>query len=58
MQIYEFEANTLLCEQVFADYLKGKWQNYCFHQKNMEEEYWKQEDLMDEAIDSMIFYLG
>jgi hypothetical protein len=46
------------CEKVFAEKThKKKWQNCCYHVKRLQEEYWQQNGLMDEAINSMIIHL-
>jgi hypothetical protein len=47
----------MFCEKVFAEYTKEKWQICCSHVKT-EEEYWQQNGLMDEAINSMIIHFG
>jgi hypothetical protein len=45
------------CKKVFAEYTKGKCQNCCSHMKKTDEESWKRDGLMDEAISSMITHL-
>jgi hypothetical protein len=54
--LYKNLKKMAFCKKLFAEYIK-KWQNCCSHGKKLEEEYWQQNGLMDEAINSMIVHL-
>jgi hypothetical protein len=53
----DLKEMQMFYEKLLAEYTK-KWQNCCSHVKNLEEEYWQRDGLMNEANDNMIIHLG
>ena len=48
------EVKRRLCEQAISEYSVSKWKNCCKHVRDIEDEYWSKDALIDNAIDSFI----
>lgn len=47
-----------LCEKLFSEYSVDKWKKCCDHIVKIENEYWKNDALMDTAVDELIISLN
>ena len=52
------EVKRNLCEKFFLEYSVDKWKKCCDHVIKIENEYWKNDSLMDEAVDELIISIN
>lgn len=52
------EDKTTFLEKCFSEYTQKMWQECCSHVKNIEEEYVRNDGIMDERIDNIIINVG
>lgn len=52
------EVKRKLCEKLFLEYSVDKWKKCCDHVIKIENEYWKNDGLMDEAVDELIISIN